>query len=90
MIKKERIEEIGKHLETIYLVHRNVENNTRLTKEEKIIQELYDNYLNLLLEYRKQKEVIDKIKKIFETGRFEDSCDCIIIEKLVEEVCNND
>lgn len=60
IITKERIDEIGKHLETIYLAHRNVENDTKLTKEEKMIQELYDNYLELLIEYRKQKETIDK------------------------------
>lgn len=64
IITKERIDEIGKHLETIYLVHRNVENDTKLTKEEKMIQELYDNYLELLIEYRKQKEVIDKIMNL--------------------------
>ena len=61
IITKERIDEIGKHLETIYLVHRNVENDTKLTKEEKMIQELYDNYLNLLIKYNEQKEIIDKI-----------------------------
>ena len=34
---------------------------------------------------KKQKEVIDKIKNIFNNGTFEDGCDCILIEKLLED-----
>lgn len=34
---------------------------------------------------KKQKEVIDKIKDIFNNGTFEDGCDCILIEKLLED-----
>ena len=58
---KERLERIGKFLNDRLIIHRNVENNTPWATEEKMIQELYDNYLDLLIEYGKQKEVINKI-----------------------------
>lgn len=32
---------------------------------------------------KKQKEVIDNIKKCFDDGHFEDYCDCLIIEKYI-------
>ena len=58
---KERLERIGKFLNDRMIIHRNVENNTPWSTEEKMIQELYDNYLDILIKYKKQKEVIDKI-----------------------------
>lgn len=61
---KERLERIGKFLNYRMIVHRNVENDTPWTVEEKLIQELYDNYLDLLIKYKAQKEVIDKLKHI--------------------------
>ena len=61
MIDKERLERIGRFLNDRMIIHRNVENNTPWTTEEKMIQELYDNYLDMLIKYKKQKEVIDKI-----------------------------
>lgn len=60
-MNRERLEQIGKFLEGRMVVHRNVEHDSPWTTEEKMIQELYDNYLDLLIEYGKQKEVIDKI-----------------------------
>ena len=60
---KERLERIGKFLNDRLIIHRNVENNTPWTTEEKMIQELYDNYLDILIKYKKQKEVIDKAVK---------------------------
>ena len=60
-MNKERSERIGKFLNDRLIIHRNVENNTPWTTEEKMIQELYDNYLDILIKYKKQKEVIDKI-----------------------------
>lgn len=63
-MNKERLERIGKFLNDRMVVHRNVENDTPWTVEEKMIQELYDNYLDLLIECKKQKEVIDKITEI--------------------------
>lgn len=36
-------------------------------------------------ENKKYKEVIEKIKDIFDNGTFEDGCDCILIEKLLED-----
>ena len=59
-MNKERLERIGKFLNDRMIIHRNVENNTPWTMEEKMIQELYDNYLDILIKYKKQKEVIDK------------------------------
>ena len=58
---KERLERIGKFLNDRMVVHRNVENDTPWTTEEKMTQELYDNYLDLLIECGKQKEVINRI-----------------------------
>ena len=58
---KERLEQIGKFLETRMFIHRQVEHDSPWTTEEKMIVELYDSYINLLMKYKKQKEVIDKI-----------------------------
>lgn len=63
-MNRERLEQIGKFLEGRMVVHRNVEHDSPQTTEEKMIQELYDNYLDLLIEYGKQKEVIDKIYEL--------------------------
>lgn len=63
-MNRERLEQIGKFLEGRMVVHRNVEHDSPWTTEEKMIQELYDNYLDLLIEYGKQKEVIDKIYEL--------------------------
>lgn len=42
------------------------------------------NYINSLEQQcKKQKEVIDNIKKCFDDGHFEDYCDCLIIEKYI-------
>ena len=57
---RERLERIGKFLNDRMIIHRNVENNTPWTTEEKMIQELYDNYLDILIKYKKQKEVNNK------------------------------
>lgn len=59
-MNKERLERIGKFLNDRMIIHRNVENNTPWTTEEKMIQELYDNYLDILIKYKKQKEVNDE------------------------------
>lgn len=58
---RERIEQIGKFLESKMVIHRNVEHNSTWTTEEKMIVDLYDNYLDLKIENNKQKEVIKKI-----------------------------
>ena len=60
---KERLVQIGKFLNDRLIIHRNVENNTPWTTEEKMIQELYDNYLELLIKYKEQKEIIDDCKE---------------------------
>ena len=59
-MNEERLKQIGKFLETRMFIHRQVEHNSPWTTEEKMIQELYDNYLDILIKYKKQKEVIDK------------------------------
>ena len=61
-MNRERLEQIGKFLEGRMVVHRNVEHDSPWTTEDKMIQELYDNYLDLLIEYGKQKEVLDKLE----------------------------
>lgn len=60
---KERLEQIGKFLENRMVIHRNVEHNLPWTTEEKMIVDLYDDYLDLKIENNKQKEVIDKAIK---------------------------
>ena len=47
--------------------------------------DLITKYMFLEQQCKKQKEVIDKIKDIFNNGTFEDGCDCILIEKLLED-----
>lgn len=56
-MNRERLEQIGKFPEGRMVVHRNVEHDSHWTTEEKMIQELYDNYLDLLIEYGKQTTV---------------------------------
>ena len=64
-MNEERLKQIGKFLETRMFIHRQVEHNSPWTTEEKMIVELYDSYITLLMEYsvyyKKQKEVIDKV-----------------------------
>lgn len=45
--------------------------------------DLITKYMFLEQQCKKQKEVIDKIKDIFNNGTFEDGCDCILIETLL-------
>lgn len=47
--------------------------------ETKLINEIK----NLEQQCKRQKEVIDNIKKCFDDGHFEDYCDCLIIEKYI-------
>lgn len=70
---KERLERIGKFLEVRMVIHRNVEHDSPWTTEEKMIQELYDNYLDLLIECGKQKEVIDKAIELI--NRMDKECE---------------
>lgn len=57
-MNKERMIEIGKFLEMRLFIHRQVEHNDKLTKEEKMIQELYDNNLELQIRLKKIEEYI--------------------------------
>ena len=41
-------------------------------------------YDKLEQQCKKQKELIDKIKNCFNEGRFEDGCDCLIIENYID------
>lgn len=61
---RERLEQIGKFLESRMVVHRNVEHNSTWTTEEKMIVDLYDNYLDLMIENKKQKEINDKVEEL--------------------------
>ena len=49
-----------------------------------IFKELFNEMINWKEESNKQKELIDKIKNCFDNGRFEDHCDCLIIEKYID------
>ena len=50
-----------------------------------LIDDLIKYLIELQQENKKYKEVIEKIKDIFNNGIFEDGCDCILIEKLLED-----
>ena len=50
-----------------------------------LIDDLIKYLIELQQENKKYKELIDKIKDIFNNGNFEDGCDCILIEKLLED-----
>ncbi|MGN1355197.1 MAG: hypothetical protein ACI4WP_00820 [Bacilli bacterium] len=50
-----------------------------------LIDDLIKYLFELQQENTKYKEVIEKIKDIFDNGTFEDGCDCILIEKLLED-----
>ena len=50
-----------------------------------LIDDLIKYIIELQQENKKYKEVIEKIKDIFNNGTFEDGCDCILIEKLLED-----
>ena len=50
-----------------------------------LIDDLIKYLFELQQENQKYKEVIEKIKDIFDNGIFEDGCDCILIEKLLED-----
>lgn len=67
-MNEERLKQIGKFLETRMFIHREVEHNSHWTTEEKMIVELYDSYITLLMEYsvyyKKQKELINKIYEL--------------------------
>lgn len=63
MLDKERLKTIGKFLNDRMIIHRNVENNSFWTTEEKMIQELYDNYLDLLIECNQLKDKLNTIIK---------------------------
>lgn len=65
-MEKERLKQISSFLNDRLIIHRNVENDTPWTTEEKMIKELYDSYLDLLIKYNNQKEVIDKTRNAIE------------------------
>lgn len=50
-----------------------------------LIDDLIKYLIELQQENKKYKEVIEKIKDIFDNGTFEDGCDCILIENLLED-----
>ena len=50
-----------------------------------LIDDLIKHLFELQQENKKYKKVIEKIKDIFNNGTFEDGCDCILIEELLED-----
>ena len=50
-----------------------------------LIDDLIKHLFELQQENKKYKKVIEKIKDIFNNGTFEDGCDCILIENLLED-----
>ena len=54
------------------------------SSDYKILDNAYNYIEKLEQQCKKQKEVIYNIKKCFDDGRFEDGCDCLIIEKYID------
>ena len=50
-----------------------------------LIDDLIKHLFEIQQENKKYKKVIEKIKDIFNNGIFEDGCDCILIEELLED-----
>ena len=50
-----------------------------------LIDDLIKHLFEIQQENKKYKKVIEKIKDIFNNGTFEDGCDCILIEELLED-----
>lgn len=71
MISEKRIREIGRFLNDRLVIHRNVEHNAPWTTEESMIKDLYDNFLNLLIEYQSivNKNEIDKVQSCADMSR---------------------
>lgn len=55
-------------------------------KSNMVIQEFANLIIELEQQNQKYKEVIDKIKDIFNNGNFEDGCDCLEIEELLDNL----
>ena len=85
-MNKEEIEEIGT-LEIDFKDTDDLELALEVSSKKAIylIDDLLKYLIELQQENKKYKEVIDKIKDIFNNGNFEDGCDCILIEKLLED-----
>ena len=63
MIKKERLLEIGRFLETRLFIHRQVEGVDKWTTEEKMICELYDSSIDDKLEINRLNNELAELKK---------------------------
>ena len=50
-----------------------------------LIDDLIKHLFEIQQENKKYKKVIEKIEDIFNNGTFEDGCDCILIEELLED-----
>lgn len=85
-MNKEEIEEIEK-LEIDFKDTYELELALEVSSKKAIylIDDLIKYLFELQQENKKYKEVIEKIKDIFDNGTFEDECDCILIEKLLED-----
>ena len=93
-MNRERLVQIGKFLNCRLIIHRNVENDIPWTTEEKMIRELYDNYLDLLKQNQNLEQALDDIEKICNSIPIENSiCDIgkihdieVIIQKAKGDV----
>ena len=85
-MNKEEIEEI-ETLEIDFKDTDDIELALEVSSKKAIylIDDLIKYLIELQQENKKYKEVIEKIKDIFNNGTFEDGCDCILIEKLLED-----
>ena len=66
-MNKKRLNEISEYLVDMSFIHRNVEHTSELSAEEKMLRELFSEYINLQhqLEEKEQEIRLDQTKKVF-------------------------
>lgn len=79
-MSKEEIEEIGKYLNTQYIICRDINKTDKLSKEVRYIQKLYDSYLDLKIENNKFQKAKDYLYSEYCQNNF----DIIEIKKIIE------
>ncbi len=66
-MNKKRLNEISEYLVDMSFIHRNVEHTSELSAEEKMLRELFSEYISLQheLETKEQDIRLDQTKKVF-------------------------
>lgn len=63
-MSENEVREISEYLEFKYIIARDIDKNDKLSKQDRYIQKLFDNYLKIILEnkvYLKNKEKAERL-----------------------------